>query len=39
METKLEDAVTYLQFVYCTLDAAKQNEEPQDRPPKQQEET
>ena len=38
METKLEDAVTYLQFVDCTLDAAKLNEEPQDRPPKQQEE-
>ena len=37
MESKLEDAVTYLQFVDCTLDAAKQNEEPQDRPLQQQE--
>ena len=38
MESKLEDTVTYLQIVDCTLDAAKRNEEPQDRPPKQQEE-
>ena len=38
MESKLEGAVNYLQFVDCTLDAAKQNEEPQDRPPKHQEE-
>ena len=38
MESKLEGTVTYLQIVNCTLDAAKQNEEPQDRPPKQQEE-
>ena len=36
MESKLEGTVTYLQFVDCTLDAAKQNEEPQDRPPQQQ---
>ena len=36
MESKLEDTVTYLQFVDCTLDAAKQNEESQDRTPKQQ---
>ena len=27
MESKLECAVTYLQFVDCTLDAAKQTEE------------
>ena len=33
MESKLEGTVNYLQFVYCTLDAAKQNEELQDRPP------
>ena len=38
MESKLEGTVTYLQFVGCTLDAAKQNEEPQDRPPKQKKE-
>ena len=38
MESKLEDAVTHLQFVDCTLNAAKQNEEPRDRPLKQQEE-
>ena len=37
-ESKLENTVTYLQFVDSTLDAAKQNEEPQDRPLKQQEE-
>ena len=37
MERKLEGTVNYLQFVECTLDAAKKNEEPQDRPPKQQE--
>ena len=38
MESMLEGTVNYLQFVYCTLDTAKQNEEPQDRPPKQKEE-
>ena len=38
MESKLEGTVNYLQFVDCTLDAAKQKEEPQDRPPNQQEE-
>ena len=38
MKSKLEGAVTYLQFVDCILDAAEQYEEPQDRPPKQQEE-
>ena len=38
MESKLEDRVNYLRFVDCTLDAAKENEEPQDRPPKQREE-
>ena len=37
MENKLKSIVNYLQFVDCILDAAKQNEEPQDRPPKQQE--
>ena len=36
MEIKLEGTVNYLQFVDCTLDAAKENEEAQDRPPKQQ---
>ena len=39
MESKLEGIVNYLQFIDCTLDATKQNEELQDRPPKQQEET
>ena len=38
MESKLEGTVNYQQFVDCTLDAAKQNEEPQDRPQNQQEE-
>ena len=38
MESKREDTVKYLQFVESTLDAAKQTEEPQNRPPKQQEE-
>ena len=38
MESKLEGTVTYLQFVDCTLDAAEQNEAPQDKPPLQQEE-
>ena len=33
MERKLEGTVTYLQFVDCTRDTAKQNEESQDRPP------
>ena len=37
MESKLEGTVNFLRFVDCTLDAAKQNEEPQDRSPKQQE--
>ena len=36
MESKLKGTVTYLQFVDCTLDAAKQNEESQNRPPDQQ---
>ena len=36
MESKLEGTVNYLQVVDYTLDAAKQNKEPQDRPPKQQ---
>ena len=34
MEDRLEGTVAYLQFFYCTLYAAKQNEEPQDRAPK-----
>ena len=38
MESKLESTVNYLQFIDCTFDAPKQNEEPQDRPPKQQDE-
>ena len=38
MEKKLEGTINYLQIVDCTLDAEKQKEEPQDRPPKQQEE-
>ena len=38
MESKLEGTVTYLQFVDYTLDAAKKDEKPQDRQPKQQEE-
>ena len=38
MESKLHATVNYLQFVDCILDAAKQNKEPYDRPPKQQEE-
>ena len=33
MKNKLEGTVKYLQFVVCILDAAKQNEELQDRPP------
>ena len=37
MESELEGTVNYLQFVDCTLDAAKQNEETEDKPPKQQE--
>ena len=36
MESKLESTVNYLQFVDCTLDAEKQNEKPQNGPPKQQ---
>ena len=31
MESKLEGTVNYLQFVDCTLDAAKENEEPQEQ--------
>ena len=38
MESKLEGTVNYLKFIACALDAVKQNEEPQDMPPKQQEE-
>ena len=38
MECKPEYAVNYLQFVDCTLKAAKQNEVLQDRPPRWQEE-
>ena len=38
MVNKPERAVNYLLFVDCTRDAAKQNEELQDRPPQQQEE-
>ena len=38
MKSKLEGTVNYLQFVDCTLNEAKQNEEPQDMPPKQQQE-
>ena len=38
MESKLEGAVNYLQFVGLTCDAAKQNKELHDRPPQQQEE-
>ena len=37
MESKLEGTVNYLQFIDCILDAAKRNEEPQDRSSKQQE--
>ena len=36
MESKLEGTVNYLQFVDCTLGTAKQNEAPEVRPPKQQ---
>ena len=32
MESTPERAVNYLQFIDCTLDATKQNEELQDRP-------
>ena len=38
MESKLESMVNYLQFFECTLGAAKQNEELQNRPSQQQEE-
>ena len=38
MKSKLEGTVNYLKFVDYTLDAAKHNEEPLDRPLKQQEE-
>ena len=38
MKSMPEGIVNYLRFVNCTLNTAKQNEEPQDRPPKQQEE-
>ena len=37
MEIKLEDRVSYFQFVHSTVDAAKQNKETQDMPHKQQE--
>ena len=33
MKSKPEDIVNYLRFVDFTLDAVKQNEELQDRPP------
>ena len=38
MESKREGTVSYFQFVDCILDAAKQNEEPNDWPPTQQDE-
>ena len=38
MERTLKDTVNYTQLNDCSLDAAKQNKEIQDRPPKQQEE-
>ena len=38
MKSKIEITVNCLQFIDCTLDAAKQNEEPQDRSQKKQEE-
>ena len=38
MESKRKGTVNYFQFVDCTLNVAKQNEESQDWPPKQQEE-
>ena len=38
MKIELEGTVNYLQFVGCTLNAVKQNEELQERPQKQQEE-
>ena len=37
MESKAERTVSYLQFIDCTHGAVKQNKEPYDRPPKQQE--
>ena len=37
MESKPERAVNYFQFVDCILDAPKQIEELQDRPPQTQE--
>ena len=39
MESKLQGTVNYFQFADCIFDAARQNEDPQDRPPKQQEES
>ena len=36
MDTKLEGTANHPQLADRTLDAAKQNEEPQDGPPKQQ---
>ena len=33
MESKLEGPITYLEFIDCTLNAAKQKEQLQDRPP------
>ena len=38
MESTLDDKVIHLRFADCTLDAAKQNEGLQNRPPQQQEE-
>ena len=38
MESKTERTVNYLQFIEGTLDAARQHEKLQNRPPQQQEE-
>ena len=38
MKSKLEGTVDYLQFIDCTLDTAKHNEEPWNRPPKKKDE-
>ena len=38
MESNLKGTVNYLQFVDCSLDAAKQSEKLQDGPPQQPEE-
>ena len=37
MKSKLKSTVKYLQFVDCTLDAAKENDASQDMPPPKQE--